>query len=229
MEGDIINQAWSQVTHNLQQQLRQQSQMPQFDPFLSQALQLARSLMRSVATTSDPINIEDAKSVTVGEVYLVNVIRGKDLELDLPVLGPLHDDCEVPEMNAAFNHWHIDWRFVPDLLYQVITRAFGKASGGVMEDLLLLLMNMTLPASSSSEPQRRALRCVRPHSHFKATAQAWLAALEKVNEGKRACNNICPHRGFSLVGAVEDANGVRLCPGHGLAWNKQGELVRQTT
>lgn len=229
MNSDIVDQVWEAQGRSMRQQI-QLLQYEPFDPLLSYALQTARDLMKPVSTASNPINVEDAKSVKVGDVYLVNVITSQqEMNLDLPVLGPVHEDCEVPEMNADLLHWHVDWRFIPDMLYQVIVRAFGKASGGATEDLPLLLMHVIPLAAGSSAPQRRALRCARPHSHFKATAQPWLAALEQVNLGKRVCDDICPHRGFSLVGAVELPNGVRLCPGHGLAWSKDGELVRQTT
>jgi hypothetical protein len=221
---DVISESLNALKVSLQRD-------PLEEVYATAAVRLITEWMKPVTTTSKPINVEDAKAVLVGEVYLVNVVTSKapPLPLVLPILGPLHDDAEVPQMGASFGHWHVDWRFIPDKLYRIIIQQYGRLAGAAMEDLPLLLMHFLLNPKLSSEPQRRPLRCVRRHSHFTPTAQPWLADLEKANLGKRVCDNICPHRGFSLVGAVEDANGNRLCPGHGLAWNKQGGLVRQTS
>lgn len=39
----------------------------------------------------------------------------------------------------------------------------------------------------------------------------------------------CPHRGISLVGAPVDERGAVVCPGHGLAWDKDTGILRPRT
>ncbi len=227
MYGDIIDHGLQKQAQSLLQQLRQPFSFPSFEDMQIKAL--VHSLMAPVVTDTVPSNVEAAKVIRIGEVYNVPVVTGTPefIELDFPILGPLHNDCQVPEMGADYDHWHIDWRFFPDMLYQVISSAYGRATGGAPEDLALLLMHLLVDAKHSSKPERRALRCQRMHSRFMPTAQPWLSLLEKANEGKKVCDDICPHKGFPLAGAMEDARG-RYCPGHGLLWSKKGELVKQT-
>ncbi|WP_407947149.1 Rieske 2Fe-2S domain-containing protein [[Phormidium ambiguum] IAM M-71] len=38
----------------------------------------------------------------------------------------------------------------------------------------------------------------------------------------------CPHRGIDLKSINGDRKGNKICPAHGLKWNKQGQLVHKT-
>ena len=192
----------------------------------------------------NPINVEDAKVVTVGNVYLVNVanVEARHLRPDLesfsrfngvkilvPFLGELHDDPDLePEVGW---HWHIDWRFFSTPMFEAFSKTSAEAEVARREfkpyDANLHLAVVIKHGYFREKPYRKALVCRRVHSLYNPKA-LFLPYLEQMYQSKRACNNICPHRGISLVGAPEDANGVRVCPGHGLAWSREGKLVPRT-
>src|SRR5262245_53713021 len=116
--------------------LQRQLQQRETDPFMTMAQEFARSLMRSV-DAPHAIAVEDAATVHVGKVYSVPVVRlnAVYLNLILPIFGSVHNDKEIPEMLADYDHWHIDWRFVPNSLFDVVRNTFGKVTGGAMGDL----------------------------------------------------------------------------------------------
>jgi hypothetical protein len=189
-----------------------------------------------------PVKIEDATTVRVGGVYLVNCAmfeakhvhpgfeRFSGIEILIPLLGDLHEDPEIePELGA---HWHIDWRFIPSPMYEAFSNAAVHAevtSRGFRPYNANLHLAIVVKASgASAEPSRKALVCWRAHAIYNRKA-LFLPLLERMYKSKRVCNNVCPHKGISLVGAPEDANGARTCPGHGLTWGRNGCLVRRAS
>lgn len=195
------------------------------------------------------INVEDAESVEVGQVYMVNVVKVAKSEaylvndgvivtrvpfvgpIMLPALGPLHDDqVFIPSFPENEPHWHIDHRFIPRAVYadviDELRQNYAASCGTDADGPNFDLASVIRASDVEGEPQRRAMVCVRSHPPcWEATLWSWLPNLERAYQTQRACNNVCPHRQISLVGAPEDKNGVRVCPGHGLAWDKSGVLV----
>lgn len=173
------------------------------------------------------MNVDDAESVEVGQIYLVNVVKaGKGSAFagaTLPVLGvEAHDDSEYGIFYGM--HLHVDWRFIPPAVYEDTLMAASEAFGGVDPHTPNLDLASVILESGIVGKQRRAMICHRPHSRW-AVGPEWLPRLEQAYKDKRVVNNACPHRGVSLVGAPEDSDGNRICPGHGLAWDKSGALV----
>jgi hypothetical protein len=194
------------------------------------------------------INIENAEEVKIGQTYFVNVITmRKDCPAQgasFPVLGDEHDDKDfIPVFPDSSPHWHVDWRFIPESLYAPLVKLFlsvfgqnaeqlgcpwrGVANGGYDPDARNLELACVIPGHLVVNVQRWPLPCFRQQLRWEAVPE-WLPNLEAAYKDKKVCDNVCPHRGISLTGAWEDENGVRVCPGHGLMWNKEGCLVPRT-
>lgn len=141
-----------------------------------------------------------------------------------PTLGPLHDDREI--IGTPGEHWHIDWRFAPEWSMECSEkgRFFGRVAW---------------KRRVKREPQWKLLKCLRLMPEFPIliggeyeddpSEVQWLARLETAYaDAKISKCGKCPHRGIPLVG-VPVVNGVRVCPGHGLAFSESGSMVRRVT
>jgi hypothetical protein len=186
------------------------------------------------------INVEDSPSVTVGSVYLVNVTyvqarhlnpsvasRFKGVKILVPFLGGLHHDPEIEAESEP--HWHIDWRFLASPMYEEFSKAsirdVLKSRGGIVPYSQNLHLAIVINQGDFvGKLWRKALICRRPHALYNKDAP-FLPWLERAHRKKRVCENRCPHRQISLAGAPESASGVRVCPGHGLSWDREGKLV----
>ena len=164
----------------------------------------------------------------VGRYYTVPTVRGKvysDL-YDWPVMGPEHEDAEF--INFPHQHYHVDWRFVPERLFNSI----GKY--GLNTSILgTPLMNgeksngRWLHEHGLPDPLMKRLRCKREFPEYPKAP--WMKDLEEKYEGCRLKTAICPHRGIALDNLPCNEDGIVTCPAHGLRWNiKTGEMVRTT-
>lgn len=167
--------------------------------------------------------VEEAAEVSIGRSYLVNVVKtmpyqGPWLGQEVPVLGTLHEDQELT--GFRWKHWHVDWRFVTHgLMDHVITRCKRRPDDGFL-GIPVYFPNRPLP-----DPRRVELECKREHAMFPSNVE-WMATMEFAHRERRSDCKTCPHRGISLVGAPVDGRGARVCPGHGLAWDREtGELM----
>lgn len=177
-------------------------------------------------------NVEDVDEVIVGRRYLVNTVRtlkqtvwGGTLT---PILGGLHEDREV--IGFRPDHIHVDWRFVWHARFEFIQRSMGDRRLVRPFSLLGLPLSIGMAISEhyrtgEMQPERRDMECKRVFDVFPESAP-WMAELERHYRNARACKNVCPHRGISLVGAPEDDRGARVCPGHGLSWDKKTGALR---
>lgn len=182
----------------------------------------------------DVQDIEDAQEIKVGQVYFVPVVRlGSRSPIPgvfFPVMGEAHDDADfIPVYPENVSHFHIDWRFIPDAVYpelsKIMVEFFGQYWQPGDKNLQLACV---IPADLTAGGERRwPLPCQRNQLQWQAVPD-WLAHLEAAYKDKRVECNRCPHRGISLAGAPADENGVRVCPGHGLRWSKDGCLVPRT-
>ncbi len=170
----------------------------------------------------------------IGRIYLVMCVK-VSIESDkyryghggwVPIIGPMHDDLEY--IGIRQRHYHIDWRFAnfdDDDCPVEQARKFGR----FISDMQVM-----------SVPELRRRKCQRDPGEFpthlpdysdKRIAVHFIRTLETAYRDvklKPGCM-ICPHRGISLAGVTEK-DGVRVCPGHGLAWRmKTGELSPRVT
>jgi len=167
----------------------------------------------------------------VGRFYLVPVIRDypwNGRRGTWPVLGPLHEDAEFFKFGAA--HYHVDARFISN---RAAKWAAGHipgryASKDVERDLALAATAIPLCSRGSDLPKGRpelaVRRCYRSdvRTPFRGIAVDQMAAMAKrygdpapairLADGRL----LCPHRKVDLSQFPADADGVVVCPLHGL-------------
>lgn len=157
-------------------------------------------------------------SFKIGCFYKVPTVRGKiyHVDRDWPVLGPKHEDAKY--ISFPYQHFHVDWRFVPE-------RDLKQITSGHLSPLLGLplvegvgLLNALLPP-----PVIRRRQCHRGFPIFPRAI--WDGNLQAAFAEHKLKDMICPHRGLPLNGCPMDGD-IVTCPGHGLKWNvRTGELV----
>lgn len=145
----------------------------------------------------------------------------------VPVLGPRHEDGK--HLNFPFEHYHVDWRFIPGKAFDwTTTSPSGFPHGRVL--------TKTTPEGLIGSPvlkRRKCRRAMPDHPPIKQVRGVWLErgpSSWQAMESDHACTrlkpgNICPHRGIDLTPFIKD-DGTVICPGHGLKWDtKTGELL----
>ena len=149
----------------------------------------------------------------------------------LPVMGPLHEDREIIQFED--DHWHVDWRFASS---RKLSR-FLCASYYSPEHIAIFARPISLKNVLEREPHFRELKCHRVLPEFPLFVGAgtpipvpWMPELERAFAGSRLKGGVCPHRGIDLSTMRANAEGIVVCPGHGLAWNRAtGELHPRAT
>lgn len=159
----------------------------------------------------------------VGRYYMVPVIRNYPYFGKVgtwPVLGPLHSDKE--HFNFPWPHYHIDIRFLTAREAAFIDRMgsiYGRSLIGEVQ---------AKPLYSHGEPPhkgRPALarrKCTREAALYVYGAQAPVKALRADYPDPAPAiarpdgRLLCPHRKVDLSSFAPDANGVVVCPLHGL-------------
>jgi hypothetical protein len=140
----------------------------------------------------------------------------------IPIIGTLHEDSDI--IHVSGEHWHIDWRFMPDSLIR--HTGCGGAHAIVVWDRWV-----------ASEPRWAILKCRRLMPEFPTKCgPGWsieipfMRRLETAYADAKLPESLkCPHRGIPLAG-VPVVNGMVTCPGHGLQFCvKTGRLVRRVT
>lgn len=141
----------------------------------------------------------------------------------LPLIGPLHEDAEI--VGFPYYHIHVDTRFIKfDGIYQqwpgellgaplcLTGPDYWQTGYKLMHDLAIL--------------EVRRLKCYQSEPPPHPDVVPWRRAMENAYAHCRATNGLCPHRGIPLACGREISPGVRQCPGHGLAWDDDGQMVR---
>jgi hypothetical protein len=164
----------------------------------------------------------------VGRFYLVPHIHVEPLWRTswtprdgwVPTVGPKHRDVE--HLQFAYEHYHIDWRFVDDYVFErasawhgvphakVITATVGR---DCVDGAIVLKRRKCRRPMPDFPPLPVGNRyCSRPED------SRW-SDLESAHAGCRLkAGNICPHRGIDLTPFIK-ADGTAICPGHGLRWD----------
>lgn len=193
------------------------------------------------------MKIEEVEFPEVGKVYEVPAvvwrqpscgkIRPAWQDRIIPITGPEHEDAE--HIGFVHRHWHIDWRFVSIRAWSHIEvtakrhrmhlsrnrDSLPKLAAHVAYGRVIVSGNTTGEVIRVKRTCRRLL-APYPNKHT-IPSVPWLTSLEEAYQNHSAKCGVCPHRGLSLAGSPME-NGARVCPGHGLAWDKEtGKLVRR--
>lgn len=184
-----------------------------------------------MADASFPLLSELRKPPVIGRTYMVPAVRFTylDRDDDWPVLGPMHTD--VKHFNFPEPHYHIDARFVTGeqaRLMRRYTRHSRYAAG--VDPLVATVSALPLskrrvwnaPELPKGMPELKDMRCARkahlhPFNHFGAfvalRAEYSDPALPIQKPNGRL---LCPHRKVDLSSFPPDADGIVVCPLHGL-------------
>lgn len=161
--------------------------------------------------------------MTVGKFYRVPCVHVSTWHAYkgwLPVLGPMHEDAEF--IGFKFQHFHLDWRFVPTRLWQKLgdLNYAGHHFAWPIQDPDGWGRKVILEG-----PALRLLKCKRDPGRFPVDRARWLGPLGKALACAKLVNGLCPHRGIP-ASAMHREGDVLTCPGHGLRWNAiTGALV----
>lgn len=137
----------------------------------------------------------------------------------LPTLGHKHRDAEL---GAPWLHIHVDWRFVPEPAYRMACRGHtGKPHGAVISNDDPAWSWQSEPGNLTGEPVLLLRKCRRAMPTFPNAVGGGFARLEAAHLNGCARlkdGHTCPHRGIDLR-PFAGADGIVICPGHGLRWD----------
>jgi hypothetical protein len=168
----------------------------------------------------------ESERAAIGAFYVVPCVRAPLGFYGLkwvPVIGPKHRDLEL---NVDWEHWHVDWRFVPESTFQHASRSSitGHPHGKVVSNDnpdRWGRQQLTGAAELKRRMCRRAMPDfpARPRPIWAAMETAQRARCDKLKDG-----HTCPHRGIDLRPFAKD-DGTAVCPGHGLRWDLRTGLL----
>lgn len=152
----------------------------------------------------------------VGELYLVPCVRTCAANFwtrrYVPILGEFHWDKEI--IKFPEEHVHIDFRFLNNHEFDRINN--NALFGRVINKLLV-------------EVDRwEERRCNRKMPKFPGCNDIdipWMKDLENAYKDKQVICGRCPHKGINLNLIDSDRDGNKVCPAHGLKWDKDGKLI----
>ena len=136
-----------------------------------------------------------------------------------PVIGPAHSD-----EGQAKEHYHYDYRFMPDMMLSAVGR---RDLGAFTPFFTATVATPSYPLPAGAEGARlKRHRCFRRMPICPASLAIGLRLDAKYfNCALDPSQPVCLHRGIPLNG-LPQANGVVVCPGHGLRWNlKTGRMA----
>jgi ferredoxin len=145
----------------------------------------------------------------------------------VPVLLAKHEDTEI--VNFPWQHYHIDWRFVGEREFKYVADNRIGNSG-----VYGLVVSEQHAVCHEEPPVYRRKVCKREMPDWPHHIAKWAEALDAEYADKKltACGK-CPHRGVDLS-TIEPRildlgkttmKCVKVCPGHGLVWDQDGQHV----
>jgi hypothetical protein len=171
----------------------------------------------------------------VGERYLVLAVYTRDLCMHhlrrpswLPLLGDPHTDAEL--LPGADPHWHIDMRFVTDAQLAALRHGHhyttvGPPRPGIEYSMVFYHggRGFTSPRQPTilRGPELRPMICRRQFDFPEFGSRSLTPKLARYLRPLGSCWT-CPHRGFNLKQVPPNAEGVIVCPGHGLRFHLDG-------
>jgi hypothetical protein len=160
----------------------------------------------------------------IGQFYQVPAVRVATWHKFvgwIPVIGPMHEDTEF--VNFPYQHFHIDWRFVPREIWSKI----GNRNYANHHFAWPIQCPDTYGKQVILEgPTLRRMKCKRDAGKFPIERAKWLEPLRQSLGCAKLTNGLCPHRGIP-VSAMHREGDILTCPGHGLQWNAVTGLLHR--
>lgn len=184
-----------------------------------------------------PVNVQ------VGKFYSVPHIKNAAGEF-IPINSHLHEDKKI--INFPLKHWHVDWRFLSNEIYEYET---SNCINSFIEGKTILCLHheseigVWLPrwVTSSIQVVYLKRKCKRSYSagNFfqenpgRVRNTNWVGELAKTfchSKLKKVGGKlICPHKGIVIDESCKDLDGNYVCPGHLLKFNPETLQVVQHT
>ncbi|HRH68854.1 MAG TPA: hypothetical protein PLB89_05035 [Flavobacteriales bacterium] len=163
----------------------------------------------------------------VGRTYLVPHVFQLTYPSDtrvgnwVPVRGAVHDDAELGVLRK---HLHFDERFV--------SKAMMKRIGieNAHSWIVVIGQRDSSMRWSDGKVEWRPARCVTNVVGFAnaGRTKAFFRFHQEYRDKELLKGHICPHRGYDLSTIPANAEGVKVCPLHGLHWcAKTGKNVQR--
>jgi hypothetical protein len=162
--------------------------------------------------------IEFVKEPIVGKRYLVPCVQAMrgglvgDYQKDdwIPVIGHLHND---KKNGFDADHYHYDLRFSKNDRHGPV---LNIQEGGFRHSSFMVSLGI----------QHKARKMVRETPLFPNARHIPILELAHKDDIAQSVKGIrrCPHAGFPLNAATKLLCGKMVCAGHGLLWDKEGNL-----
>lgn len=163
--------------------------------------------MEIITNVSNPI---------IGEYYQVKCVIVNTIWR--PVFDKSHCDNKKHALNKE--HYHQDWRFVPEELVLAQRRVFSSKMYDPLPHENREYFAPIMKSQAYGE-EYRPMEYLRHFNHFSGK----FGTLEQDMKKAKMKNMICPHHKTNLKSCIP-INGVLQCPQHGLKWNiKTGDLI----
>ena len=130
----------------------------------------------------------------------------------LPIINHPHNDVENGQKET---HYHLDYRFLKHNSDSNFPSIKNKHS-------LHVFGSEIRPTKDSGDLEYHLLPVI--NENFSGVTPVSLIKKSKL---KHKCihKGKCPHRGYDLSQVKPDENGVKICPLHGLKFNKKGKVI----
>jgi Rieske [2Fe-2S] domain len=185
----------------------------------------------------------------IGKNYLVRCLKMDGLAASfypgiewMPIIGDLHEDSNIIDFN--YWHYHIDFRFVPKDSFGLLTQhtLHPEKTGFHFSKVMIVKGENLNPKTNQSERDQvchsasglieyRKLKCKRVMGEFPAMypnlfkEPIEVRFMRKLQNAYKGCklkkDHYCPHKRFNLSSIPANENGIIVCPGHGLAFDKE--------
>lgn len=191
-----------------------------------------------------PVNVEVGKYYTVP---CVKVISG----IYLAISSYLHNDKKI--IGIGFDHWHIDWRFVSENVWQSeCVNSKYSSYGSIVREVGIPVVynddpeqntlqgyNHPITSTYDKTVYYKRLLCKREYSagqFFELKSlpdNNWVPKMQKHFCGSKLKREgdklICPHKGILIDKKCKDKEGNYVCPGHLLRFNPETLECIKTT
>ena len=162
--------------------------------------------------------------VVIGQSYLIPCIRLTEnagtwgTKQWWPVRGPKHDDALL---NFKAKHYHLDFRFLsPTRDNRLLSWQWANGTLSKEEAVQgrVIQVSRAFGEEYAYESAERRLVAHRPGLDFPATVSIGKKLRDAYSDSRLKADLICPHKGAPLA-PTADAEGIAVCPLHGLCWN----------
>lgn len=171
-----------------------------------------------------PSNVEIGKYYSVPHILCKEFYKGVQNVL-LPINTPLHDDVDY--INFSTRHYHIDWRFVSNKIYNsiILYKRYPQLKTKNEQAYIICETNLQGDINIEGDVVYKRVKCQRQysninfHNEHQILYNTWPVKLQSAYCGKELKKNnagqyVCPHKGAVIDLKYVDEFGFAVCPAH---------------